>query len=171
VRGNPAPSREAGQGIAVTVAGSLGVCVKGGDDLDRHGAHVVRAVTGEQSPYTPGIPDHTGTITANWHKGPGNTQVEEGCCIPVALHPTQDPISSPDVCHALGTGSATAAGLAGLAVRRLTPRECERLMGWPDDWTRYRADGTEIADSHRYRMCGNGVVAPVAEWIGRRLPR
>jgi DNA (cytosine-5)-methyltransferase 1 len=56
---------------------------------------------------------------------------------------------------------------ASLAVRRLTPRECERLMGWPDDWTRYAADGTEIADSHRYRMCGNGVASPVAEWVGR----
>ena len=56
-----------------------------------------------------------------------------------------------------------------LAVRRLTPRECERLMGWPDDWTRYADDGTEIADSHRYRMCGNGVVANVAEWIGHRI--
>jgi site-specific DNA-cytosine methylase len=42
-------------------------------------------------------------------------------------------------------------------------------MGWPDDWTRYRADGTEIADSHRFRLCGNGVVAPVAEWIARRV--
>ena len=30
-----------------------------------------------------------------------------------------------------------------LAVRRLTPRECERLMGWPDDWTRYAADGSD----------------------------
>lgn len=58
----------------------------------------------------------------------------------------------------------------GLAVRRLTPRECERLMGWPDDWTRWDADGNEIADGPRYGMCGNGVVAPVAAWIGRRLP-
>ena len=54
-------------------------------------------------------------------------------------------------------------------VRRLTPLECERLMGWPDDHTRYAADGREISDSHRYRMCGNGVVASVAEWIGHRL--
>jgi DNA (cytosine-5)-methyltransferase 1 len=38
-----------------------------------------------------------------------------------------------------------------LAVRRLTPRECERLMGWPDDHTRWADDGSEIADSHRYR--------------------
>jgi site-specific DNA-cytosine methylase len=56
-----------------------------------------------------------------------------------------------------------------LAVRRLTPTECERrrLMGWPDDWTRYAADGSEVADSSRYRMCGNGVASPVAEWLGR----
>lgn len=54
-------------------------------------------------------------------------------------------------------------------VRRLTPRECERLMGWPDDHTRWAADGREIADSNRYKMCGNGVVAPVAEWIAKRL--
>ena len=54
-------------------------------------------------------------------------------------------------------------------VRRLTPLECERLMGWPDDWTRWTAGGKEIADSHRYRMAGNGVVASVAEWIGHRI--
>lgn len=54
-------------------------------------------------------------------------------------------------------------------VRRLTPLECERLMGWPDDWTRWDAEGNEIPDSHRYRMAGNGVASPVAEWIGWRL--
>jgi len=61
--------------------------------------------------------------------------------------------------------------LQGLAVRRLTPRECERLMGWPDDWTAkgVNPDGNPvtIADSSRYRMCGNGVASPVAEWVGR----
>jgi DNA (cytosine-5)-methyltransferase 1 len=55
------------------------------------------------------------------------------------------------------------------AVRRLTPRESERLQGLPDDHTRYRVDGTEIADTHRYRMLGNAVTVNVAEWIGRRL--
>ena len=48
-------------------------------------------------------------------------------------------------------------------VRRLTPLECERLMGWPDNHT------AGVADSHRYRMCGNGVSAPVAEWVARRI--
>lgn len=57
----------------------------------------------------------------------------------------------------------------GYGVRRLTPRECERLQGFPDDWTRYRADGAEIADTPRYRMVGNAVSVPVAEWLGRRL--
>jgi site-specific DNA-cytosine methylase len=58
---------------------------------------------------------------------------------------------------------------APMGVRRLTPLECERLMGWPDDWTRWTADGRELPDSHRYRMCGNGVVATIAEWLGHRL--
>ena len=54
-------------------------------------------------------------------------------------------------------------------VRRLTPLECERLMGWPDDHTRWRADGVEQSDSARYKQCGNGVVSPVAEWVGQRI--
>lgn len=54
---------------------------------------------------------------------------------------------------------------SGMAVRRLTPRECERLMNWPDDHT------TGFSDSVRYKMCGNGVVASCSEWIGRRIVR
>ena len=56
-----------------------------------------------------------------------------------------------------------------MAVRRLTPLECERLMGWPDDHTRYKADGTEQADTHRYRQCGNGVASPVAQWVAEQI--
>ena len=53
--------------------------------------------------------------------------------------------------------------------RRLTPRECERLQGFPDDWTRYGEGGREISDSARYRMIGNAVAVPVVEWIARRI--
>lgn len=56
-----------------------------------------------------------------------------------------------------------------MAVRRLTPLECERLMGWPDDHTRWKADGTEQADTHRYKQCGNGVASPVAQWIAQQI--
>lgn len=50
-------------------------------------------------------------------------------------------------------------------IRRLTPRECERLMGWPDDHTRFDDEGNELKDSARYKMCGNGISAPVAQFI------
>ena len=50
--------------------------------------------------------------------------------------------------------------------RRLTPRECERLQGFPDDWT--LVDGA--SDSARYCALGNAVAVPVAEWILRRIP-
>jgi DNA (cytosine-5)-methyltransferase 1 len=44
-------------------------------------------------------------------------------------------------------------------VRRITPLECERLQGFPDNWTEGQAD------THRYKQMGNAVVVPVAEWI------
>lgn len=46
-------------------------------------------------------------------------------------------------------------------------------MSWPDGWTAWgvdeRGQRVELADGPRYRMCGNGVVSTVAEWIGRRI--
>lgn len=67
-------------------------------------------------------------------------------------------------------GGNRAYGVAsGFGVRRLTPRECERLQGFPDDWTLYDANGKEISDSARYRMLGNAVCVNVAEWIGKRI--
>jgi len=50
-------------------------------------------------------------------------------------------------------------------VRRLTPTECERLQGFPDGWT----DVDGMSDSARYKMLGNAMCVPVAEWIGRRI--
>lgn len=67
--------------------------------------------------------------------------------------------------HAVGTESN---------VRRLTPVECERLQGFPDDWTKERYDYkkqqvVEQADSSRYKQCGNAVAVPVVDWIIGRL--
>lgn len=59
--------------------------------------------------------------------------------------------------------------VAAAGVRRLTPTECERLQGFPDNWTALDADGNAISDSARYRMLGNAVCANVAEWIGKRI--
>lgn len=59
----------------------------------------------------------------------------------------------------------------GLA-RKLTPVECERLQGFPDDWTKipYRGrDAEHCPDSPRYRAIGNSWAVPVVRWIGRRI--
>jgi site-specific DNA-cytosine methylase len=53
--------------------------------------------------------------------------------------------------------------------RLLTPIETERLMGWPDNHTLHRADGKTNSDTTRYKMCGNGVASPVAQWIAESI--
>jgi site-specific DNA-cytosine methylase len=75
----------------------------------------------------------------------------------------QDQIAYVEALHQSGVGIP----------RRLTPVECERLMGWPDGWT---AEGIDeageryaLSDTARYKACGNGVASPVAAWIGFRL--
>lgn len=61
------------------------------------------------------------------------------------------------------------------SVRRLTPKECERLMSWPDDWTRWGTDErgkkVEISDTQRYKMCGNGVVSNVIRELSSPLSK
>ena len=59
-----------------------------------------------------------------------------------------------------------------MAVRRLTPMECERLQGFPDDWTRipYRGKPAEdCPDGPRYKAIGNSMAVPVMRWIGERI--
>jgi DNA (cytosine-5)-methyltransferase 1 len=59
----------------------------------------------------------------------------------------------------------------GMAVRRLTPRECERLQGVPDGYTLVERNGKPMADGPRYKMLGNGFAVPVVRWIGERLAK
>ena len=54
-------------------------------------------------------------------------------------------------------------------VRRLTPKECERLQGFPDDWTASGHNGVSMSDSQRYKMCGNAVSVPVVELVARSM--
>ena len=54
---------------------------------------------------------------------------------------------------------------SGFQIRRLTPLECERLMGYPDFWTEYGHNGEKISDSKRYQMLGNSVAVPCVAYI------
>jgi DNA (cytosine-5)-methyltransferase 1 len=59
-----------------------------------------------------------------------------------------------------------------MAVRRLTPRECERLQGFPDDYTLIpwrRKPAWDCPDGPRYRALGNSMAVPVMRWIGERI--
>jgi len=71
--------------------------------------------------------------------------------------------SGGDVRHSFGLPNLQTNQVPAVGVRRLTPTECERLMGFPDGFT------DSQADSVRYRQLGNAVCVPVAEWIGKRL--
>lgn len=90
---------------------------------------------------------------------------------PIAFSHTQglDPQASVDVFPTLRREGSGQAVMTEYITRRLSPLECERLMGWPDDHTRWRVDGTEQPDTQRYKQCGNGVATPVATWIARHL--
>ncbi|WP_321946553.1 DNA cytosine methyltransferase [Paraburkholderia sp. J10-1] len=59
--------------------------------------------------------------------------------------------------------------MVGSAVRRLTPRECERLQGFPDDYTRITLRGKPAADGPRYKALGNSMAIPPMRWIGERI--
>ena len=70
------------------------------------------------------------------------------------------------------TCSQQGAVAAAMQVRRLTPRECERLQGFPDNYTMIpwrKKPADECPDGPRYKALGNSWAVPCVQWIGRRL--
>lgn len=93
----------------------------------------------------------------------------------IALHNNRKIATATKNCNSLTSsfrghpdGDGRPAIYDGVKIRRLTPREAERLMGLPDNWT---AEGTEgkISDTQRYKLCGNGVVVNVVKEIIKKL--
>lgn len=81
-------------------------------------------------------------------------------------------ISKENETYCLDTGN-TQAIQEGLKIRRLTPIECERLQGFPDNWTKYgineKGETVEISDNQRYARMGNAITTNVAAAIIKRL--
>jgi len=136
------------------------------------------------------VTDYTAIILRNREGKPGGGKgplLSEGKSL--TLGTSNDQVVFPAVAPALTMGAHPAApGLNGQDAhlfaaalhavqpgvpRRLTPVECERLMGWPDGWTAQGLDeqgrAYALSDTARYKACGNGVASPVAAWIGFRL--
>ena len=92
------------------------------------------------------------TVITRWGTGGGNVPAIMGT-LTASNNPSRSPQSS-EVTQQIG-----AVHEATALVRRLMPIECERLQGFPDEWTAGQAD------SHRYKQMGNAVAVPVVEWI------
>lgn len=189
LRGYPSPSRETRENIAGTIGGSS---QSGGfrtTDLDNNGAFVPETGRGtplipeiamplmserhgsSTGPQTQFIPEIAGCINSGAHPGGFNGQDahQPGHLIPVAFERRfvrttgGQPTIGPHPCLRSSTGDGAPCVAYNYQVRRLTPRECERLQGFPDDWT------AGFSDSARYRMLGNAVAVPVARWIAERM--
>ena len=70
-----------------------------------------------------------------------------------------------EVTHTLDRSQGQAI-MSNMAVRRLTPIECERLQGFPDNYTNIREN---CPDGPRYKALGNSMAVPVMRWIGERI--
>ena len=68
-------------------------------------------------------------------------------------------------CGALQTAGVWGTVTLDYRVRRLTPVECERLQGFPDNWTQYGKDDELISDTQRYKCIGNAVTTNVITWL------
>ncbi len=91
------------------------------------------------------------------HKdGQGFREVEDGICPTIPARGRED-----------GSGQGVIA--IKNKFRRLTPIECERLQGFPDNWTKWGINGKIISDSQRYKMCGNAVTVPIVTMIAKKI--
>jgi len=143
------------------------------------------AVTGDVVVSTPSIhgdrgghsDDMTvsGTLTARVGKGPSSTGHDGTLLLqpPAPPQPAGEGPTRAATTRSTGNGDPrqpTRQGEPpGVMVRRLTPTECERLQGFPDQWTATGANGRGVSDTARYRLVGNAATVPVVAWIGARL--
>lgn len=113
------------------------------------------------------------TVTRHWAKGSGFVSPASTLLIRGGKPGGgKGPLVSDDLSLCLGTSNSQTlfTGLDAVkTVRRLTPVECERLQGFPDDYTNLGIDGRPAPDTHRYRALGNSMAVPVMRWIGEGI--
>lgn len=111
-------------------------------------------------------------LTSNYGKQPDNSDTNAGPMLvafqsKASSHQSMNPDA---ISPSLDVGkSGGVAAQSGMAVRRLTPRECERLQGFPDDYTLVPYRKKSAADGPRYKALGNSMACNVMAWIGRRI--
>ncbi len=114
------------------------------------------------------------TMTTRWGTGGGNVPFVQDISIKLSNTKAQGRnINETGVGYTLdASGACNQAVMQDAKVRKLTPKECERLQGFPDDYTQISWRGKEAEDcplSHRYKALGNSMAVPVMRWIGERI--
>jgi site-specific DNA-cytosine methylase len=92
------------------------------------------------------------------------------CCVAPTITAGNDPSRSPQSAEV--TQQVAAVHAASMTVRRLTPRECERLQGFPDDYTLIpwrKKQAEDCPDGPRYKALGNSMAVNCMAWIGERI--
>jgi DNA (cytosine-5)-methyltransferase 1 len=97
---------------------------------------------------------------------PGNAVTEHQTYVAFGWQNSTSQSMSVDAITPTLDKSKTPATLQNMAVRRLTPVECERLQGFPDDYTNIK---DKCPDGPRYKAMGNSMAVPVMRWIGERI--
>ena len=124
---------------------------------------------------------HTRTINSSYHKmGSDNTYIKVNDKVINPLkgvtsygwHLEQNIYDKKSMTRSLkateGSGNKPKVIIKDL-IRRLTPVECERLQGFPDNWTKHGKELGKISDTQRYKMCGNAVTVNVVEAVGKKI--
>jgi len=112
------------------------------------------------------------TVTSRWGTGGNNTPIVTQS---ISFTKTADCLTAAYGTKWNGNASATNGSLfafQSMAVRRLTPIECERLQGFPDGYTQIKwrnKPAHKCPDGHRYKALGNSMAVPVMRWIGERI--
>ena len=114
--------------------------------------------------------DHEQPIIAHTLRGEGFNASEDGTGRGTPLVVAPPVTGNPYGDHESREGLLVpVSGRTSYSVRRLAPRECERLQGFPDDYTLVPHRGKTAADGPRYRAIGNSMAVPVMRWIGERI--
>jgi len=182
--GHPAPSREARQEAAKCLTSRVGSAYDAQTEQFVTEQQKVNAITASYG--TGGVDYETKPLVFG-----AQNSASQGDSVSEHVSPTLDKSKTPavatvsgkDLSHALtapkrysssedGTGRMPPTISQEMKVRRLTPIECERLQGFPDNYTQipWRNKAPEdCPDGPRYKAMGNSMAVPVMNWIGRRI--
>ena len=167
--GDPPPSRAQGERIAPTVTTGPPFSRTGNERVECEALVTYRKVS--HGEYTKD--QAASTMMARDYKDATDLVVIDRAAFNQGINAKYDPlIKEQETMPTLVARGPHAIQQRDMKVRRLTPRECERLQGFPDDWTRIQWKGKkpeECPDGHRYKAMGNSMAVPVMRWIGQQI--